>query len=427
MAFITSVKISGFWGDRKVELSLNESINFLIGRNGSGKTTAINMIAAAMTGDIESLDRLPFESIEITLASPDSRKLPSIRVDKDRSEDFPYPEIVYSIKESASSKPRKFSLVDYAEERYFRGEPVRIIQSPASRARKRSSDLMRVLREIAPVSWLSIQRTSSQRSFNERPSRESSVDSKIQEINERLVRYFSELGSEAGAETRKFQRKLFLSLIEFDERFSSLNSIQELNLEKEQEAIEDIFRRFEVPESQYSSRTNAFFAKLRELRDREEVGSYTTMEVVHLVNSWRVHSLAEQWFQTVDAERKLLEPREAFLGILNKMFHRKCAEVLGSNDLIFRTESGKNLSTFDLSSGEKQLFIILAEALLQRSKPCIYIADEPELSLHIDWQEALVESLVELNPENQILFATHSPDVVSHFSDKVIDMEEVIK
>ena len=88
---------------------------------------------------------------------------------------------------------------------------------------------------------------------------------------------------------------------------------------------------------------------------------------------------------------------------------------------------GKNLSTFDLSSGEKQLFIILAEALLQRSKPCIYIADEPELSLHIDWQEALVESLVELNPENQILFATHSPDVVSHFSDKVIDMEEVIK
>ena len=80
-----------------------------------------------------------------------------------------------------------------------------------------------------------------------------------------------------------------------------------------------------------------------------------------------------------------------------------------------------------MSSGEKQLIIILGESLLQQSIPHIYIADEPELSLHVEWQEKLVSSLKELNPNSQIIFATHSPDIVSEFSKSVIKVEETIK
>ena len=108
------------------------------------------------------------------------------------------------------------------------------------------------------------------------------------------------------------------------------------------------------------------------------------------------------------------------------MFHRKSAEVLDNNELAFVTDSEKSLNAYHLSSGEKQLYIIFAEALLQRGKSCIYIADEPELSLHVNWQEILVDSLRELNPHSQIVFATHSPDIVSHYSDAVINMEEIV-
>ena len=104
---------------------------------------------------------------------------------------------------------------------------------------------------------------------------------------------------------------------------------------------------------------------------------------------------------------------------------RKEFHIDDRNELKVVTQSGKNLPLRLLSSGEKQLIIVLGEALLQQQKACIYIADEPELSLHVKWQESLVENLLALNENAQIVFATHSPDVVSVFGDKVFDMESV--
>ena len=61
-----------------------------------------------------------------------------------------------------------------------------------------------------------------------------------------------------------------------------------------------------------------------------------------------------------------------------------------------------------LSSGEKQLLILLTQTLLQEKQPFIYIADEPELSLHIEWQHKIISAIKELNPNVQIIAATHS-------------------
>ena len=57
----------------------------------------------------------------------------------------------------------------------------------------------------------------------------------------------------------------------------------------------------------------------------------------------------------------------------------------------------------------------------------VCIADEPELSLHLSWQEQLITSLRTVNPNAQVVFATHSPDIVSTYSDHVFDMEKIQK
>ena len=62
--------------------------------------------------------------------------------------------------------------------------------------------------------------------------------------------------------------------------------------------------------------------------------------------------------------------------------------------------------------------------MLQKAAPWIYIADEPELSLHVNWQVVLVDNLREMNPASQIIVATHSPDIVSHYARNVHDMEK---
>ena len=64
---IEKVKIENFWGDKTVTLKLKDDVNFLIGVNGSGKTTIINLIAATLKADFSTLDRVQFKKIRIDL------------------------------------------------------------------------------------------------------------------------------------------------------------------------------------------------------------------------------------------------------------------------------------------------------------------------------------------------------------------------
>jgi predicted ATP-dependent endonuclease of OLD family len=80
----------------------------------------------------------------------------------------------------------------------------------------------------------------------------------------------------------------------------------------------------------------------------------------------------------------------------------------------------------NLSSGEKQLLIQFLEILLQEDKSLIFIADEPELSLHLRWQDKLLKTLRSLNKNAQLIVATHSPEIVSEYSDNIVNMKEIV-
>ena len=69
--------------------------------------------------------------------------------------------------------------------------------------------------------------------------------------------------------------------------------------------------------------------------------------------------------------------------------------------------------------------ILLTETLLQQKQPFVFIADEPELSLHIEWQRNLISSIRKLNPNAQIIFATHAPEIAGNYSTRLINMENV--
>ncbi len=83
-------------------------------------------------------------------------------------------------------------------------------------------------------------------------------------------------------------------------------------------------------------------------------------------------------------------------------------------------------SVAKLSSGEKQLLILLIETLLQKQQPYIFLADEPELSLHIAWQRQIISAIKALNPQAQIIVATHSPEVAGRFKETILDMEDLL-
>ncbi|HDD9136820.1 TPA: ATP-binding protein, partial [Escherichia coli] len=79
-----------------------------------------------------------------------------------------------------------------------------------------------------------------------------------------------------------------------------------------------------------------------------------------------------------------------------------------------------------LSSGEKQLLILFIETLLQRGQQYIFLTDEPELSLHIQWQRNIIPAIKKLNPNAQIIAATHSPEVASKYKNAIFNMERLV-
>lgn len=112
--------------------------------------------------------------------------------------------------------------------------------------------------------------------------------------------------------------------------------------------------------------------------------------------------------------KSLYAPKNLFIEIINDLFASTGKIIDTDNSKInFRIiEDDLPISIYDLSSGEKQMLYILWKVLLHNQEPFILFLDEPEISLHVDWQESLIEKIRLLNPNCQIVIATHAPSVL---------------
>lgn len=98
------------------------------------------------------------------------------------------------------------------------------------------------------------------------------------------------------------------------------------------------------------------------------------------------------------------------------------------NSLVFRMDEGTIIELPQLSSGEKQLLIILFTVFLMENEPFLLLMDEPEISLHIEWQQQLIDVIYGINPNSQLIIATHSPSIFGDgWGDKLFFMEDLIK
>ena len=76
-------------------------------------------------------------------------------------------------------------------------------------------------------------------------------------------------------------------------------------------------------------------------------------------------------------------------------------------------KTGDLLKVNQLSTGEKQIFFRGGSLLQNIEDDTIILFDEPEISLHPEWQQRILEFYKNINPNNQYIFSTHSPHIVS--------------
>ncbi|NCR52516.1 MAG: AAA family ATPase [Microcystis aeruginosa L211-07] len=117
---------------------------------------------------------------------------------------------------------------------------------------------------------------------------------------------------------------------------------------------------------------------------------------------------------------------ELFKNIINKKYSFKSVTIDQSKGFIFTTQEGEVLSPTDLSSGEQHELVILYELLFKVKPNTLILIDEPEMSLHISWQQEFLKYLQEITKlsELDILMATHSPDIINDRWDLTVELEK---
>ncbi len=112
--------------------------------------------------------------------------------------------------------------------------------------------------------------------------------------------------------------------------------------------------------------------------------------------------------------------------MLDDLFADTGKKIVRTENEIMFSQIGETLYPYQLSSGEKQILAILLTVLVQDNLPHVFFMDEPEVSLHIEWQKVLIDRIVELNPNVQVILTTHSPAVIMNgWMDCVTEVSDI--
>lgn len=125
--------------------------------------------------------------------------------------------------------------------------------------------------------------------------------------------------------------------------------------------------------------------------------------------------------------QRLVAEKAHFQDLVDDLFSSTGKTIIrDSNEIRFR-QYDETIEPYQLSSGEKQMLIILLTVLVQNHENYVLFMDEPEVSLHFEWQKQLISLVRDLNPNVQVILTTHSPAVVMDgWSDCITDVEDII-
>ncbi|MBO6012624.1 MAG: AAA family ATPase [Bacteroidales bacterium] len=117
-----------------------------------------------------------------------------------------------------------------------------------------------------------------------------------------------------------------------------------------------------------------------------------------------------------------------FFDLIDMLFAStgKRIEIDDKNRVVFK--KGRTTIQMDhLSAGEKQILLLLFTLFLMEDKSNVILLDEPEISLHVEWQDRLINLMLDINPNCQIIMTTHSPSIFADgWEDKLVFISDLI-
>ena len=378
---IKYLKVKGLNKRLDGEFAFNEDVNIFTGANGSGKTTLLKLLWYLVSGHLQQiLVEIPFRFISI---QADLFTLSMERVKPDRvildcrfGEDVIMEEFIVIDKETGKIDRKDVDRINALEKRIARTTKqslffptFRRIEGGFSKVSTNADDsVMRSLASMPETLQASISRFSDQVSIN---GHKFIASISTADLGELLIQKYADIYEEIS--------KRQAQVLE--------------NISKEMQNNPDKHKVSDTPQ-----------------------GASAVLDAIQKVNAER-EQLSKPFSVLSELSRKIL--RYDAIHIPGRVIRgeKTGGITLGEEkDGVTVGEAKDAISSDKLSSGEKQILSFLCYNAFS-DNTAIFI-DEPELSLHIDWERLLLPTLLNQSTGNQFFIATHSPFIYTKYADK---------
>lgn len=411
---IKSVNIDGFWHRMKGDCSFYDDVNIIIGHNGTGKTTFMNILHSVLMVDMKGLAEDNFEKVEIVLK--DKNRIKTIKVRKMPDTDFRgFLIFEYQISNS------KYRIRTFSDD---------ITYSPNIKRRfeEESESIRDELKNIVSISSLSVYRlrNSSDFEIRDKSGRHivSAVDFKLSELLQGLTQYQLELTQQVNTISSKLQKDVLASILYTGRRQFSNQILASFDGDTERDNLTSAFKQLKAFDSSLKGKINEHVKAVDSAITALKISDTSELDYSALDALFRSRVVVQLSLQAESEISKIFAHLNLFIETLSKFILNKNFELKDGSLNI--TNENESIKFNRLSSGEKQLLILFIETLLQRNANNIFLTDEPELSLHIEWQRKIIPAIQKLNPNAQIIAATHSPEVAAKYRKNIISMGKII-
>ncbi len=203
---------------------------------------------------------------------------------------------------------------------------------------------------------------------------------------------------------------------------------QKTGLLQRQKEIKDVLSKIGDEDSRLTSEVDSFFSHVTALFESLSDHDDESLNIDWLLNKAqieRIFSIVEIVDEHKSKVDDLFRPINDFLSTINSFYSESEKELRVNTvgQIYVSLPNGGNCEIEGLSSGERQLLVIFAHAFFSRHnvKKPTFIIDEPELSLHLKWQEKFAETIFAITKDAQFILATHSPEIVGVNKNKSVE------
>lgn len=417
MYTLHSVTINGLWKRLKAECTFTHDVTIVIGRNGTGKTTFMNILHAILAVELDGINDNDFSSVEIKLK--EKNKIKTIKVTKRDEALSGTPSYEYQISN------KKYHVHAIGDERRF---PYIIKR----RYQQEAEILKGELNKLVALSSLSVYRLRSGEDLEIRDVSGSKfinpVDYRLNQLLSNLTKYQLDLTQKAREVALNLQKEVLASILYSKEDSEDRHFKLQFNKEDERRNLVSAYTQLNAVDNEIKKKINyhvdTIDKTIQQINSKRGSDDHISIDLSSLEALRKTQRIIAMSLKAEDKTRDIFSPIELFLGTLHEFIIDKKFTFNGG-EISINNSHGK-ISHHNLSSGEKQLLILFIETLLQQSQTYVYLTDEPELSLHIAWQKNIIPAIKKLNPNAQIIAATHSPEVASKYRGSIFDMEKLV-